>query len=245
MLISMTFSAALCLAFLPALLWAVSGTVSALVPLKSLAALLAAGLLSGLGAVVCAVVLQIGFGSVLGGYGILSPLIIAVTEEGSRTAATGAALAVLAAAAGFPASAAFRSGADSADRSADASGLRRRLLWFGLLAGLFFFALESLWFILRSPDTLLLRLFWTLPLHGAAGVMTARVFVPVVPTNDGKRRRSWSGMVLAVAFHAAWDFCRDPERAASPAFLFLSLLTLLGAVFTAFLYWNAAPEPAE
>lgn len=239
MLLSMTFPAALGLAFLPALLWALFGTLTALVQPKKLAALLAAGFLAALGAVACAVALQLAFGLVLPPVSFVSPIVVAVTEEGARAAATGMSFAVLAALAGFPEGSA-RPG------SPDGSALnRRRLLWFGLLAGLFFFALESLWFILRSPEALLVRLFWTLPLHGAAGVMTARVFVPSPRSSDGNQRRSPGGLILAIVFHAAWDFCRDPVRGVSPAFLFLSLLVLLGAVFTAFLYWNAAPEPTE
>ena len=110
---------------------------------------------------------------------------------------------------------------------------RRGVLWFGLMSGLSFFAFESLWFALRAPESLALRLAWTLPLHGSAGIMAASVF-----SARGKR---WGGLALAVFFHAAWDFFREPSRASSPAFLFLSLLSLLGAVFTAFILWNAAP----
>ncbi len=223
----MTIPVALALSFLPVLLWGILGVLSALSPPKDLPALYAAGVLSGLGAVTCAVLSQLGIGLIFpAGPSYsgtpLASIIVAVTEESARTAAIGIAVAFLPIISGV-----------RGDDSADESAYRRGVLWFGLLSGLTFFAFESLWYALRSPESLALRLAWTLPLHGSAGIMAASVF-----SAGGKR---WGGFALAVFFHAAWDFCMEPSRASSSAFLFLSLLSLLGAVFTAFILWNAAP----
>lgn len=220
----MTASGALALAFLPLLFWAVSGLALGFVTLRRTPAVLAAGILAGLGAVACAVSVQVLFDrfvplEIFPLSAFLPALLVALSEEGARTVAVGTARRF------------------STDGQDDAEAERRGLLWFGLLVGLSFFAFESLWYALRTPESLVLRLAWTLPLHGAAGVLVADRFA-------ARPRPSFRGIVLAVIFHALWDFCMDPVRSSSRGFLFLALLTLLGAVFAAFLLWNAPSEPA-
>jgi len=218
----MTANLALALAFLPLPAWALLGIASGTVSRGKLLPSLVAGLLAGLAAVFCAVLAQLALGLVVPNTTLSPWLNVALPEEIARILAVG-----LAAGFGGP----FAKGGD-----------RRRVLWFGLLVGLSFFAFESLWFALRDPESLLVRLFWTMPLHGAAGVLVAdRLASRYEPTFHPYR-----GLIAAVLLHGAWDYCREPDRLArGGTYDFLSLIFLLVTVFAAFLLWNIVPDGDE
>lgn len=221
----MTVQGALTLSFVPLVLWALVGLVSRLVTPRELPPRIATGILTGLGALVLALLLRVPADAAaclaslrpFFSYPPVSSLVTALSEETARLAACALALALL--------------GGFGGDKS------RQRVLWFGLLAGLSMAAMENLWFSLYMPGTLALRTLLTVPIHGAAGILAADALAP------GKR--TLRGPLTAAVFHWLWDFFLDPSLPAHPAFRLGALFSSLGIIFAAFIAWNLVPPEGE